>query len=172
MGERHGKRSQRNGPAESQRSRRLETDELATGIFAGRRGDGTPAFAVAALSYNRKLNGPAKLVIETTMNEYARQTGGWELKPYGDPTVWKEIQEQRTERAKQAWAELQKIQSNNGLHAVESIAIRVAELTVNYSSNGKVGGQVDAAVIGSSGVHWIRRKSACRMKKQQTGFLF
>jgi hypothetical protein len=100
-------------------------------------------------------------VIHVTTTEITREVDGWELKPYGDPTVWKEIQGQQTVRGKQIGAQLQKISASNDPHAIESIAIRVAEASVMYSENGKVGGNVDAAAISSSGARWVRRKHGC-----------
>lgn len=140
---------------------RLETDELTTGIFAGIRRDGSFFYVASSLTYDRKLSQLLVPVIHITTTEITRESDGWELKPYGDSTVWREIQGQQTDRGRQIWAQLQKISASNDPHPIESIAIRVAESSVTYSENGKVGGKIDAAAIDSSGTRWIRRKCSC-----------
>jgi len=139
----------------------LETDEITTGIFAGIREDGTLAYVSVVLLYRNRSSGDHSPVIESKLTEIARTTNGWELHPYGDTAVWKEMQEGLTERSKLAIDQLTMLSKGTDHSVVESMAVRVAELTVAYSVDGKVGGDVDAVAVDITGFHWIRRKSTC-----------
>jgi len=133
------------------------------GIFGGLDRIDQPEFAAVTLTYNRLASQPEEPVIDWTINEYKfTGPGGVVLQPYGDVDVFKEIEAGQTERAKIESVERQRIIDSHDPRAVETITIRAAEKTIAFSTDGKVGGEVDAVSLrASSGVRWIRRKTNC-----------